>query len=39
MPARRMGQPEDVAQMVLTAMTNPFVTGATLMVDGGSVVM
>lgn len=39
LPARRMGEPGDVAQVVLMAMTNPFVTGATLVVDGGGLVM
>jgi NAD(P)-dependent dehydrogenase (short-subunit alcohol dehydrogenase family) len=34
-PARRVGQPQDVAQAVLFVMTNPFVTGSVLHVDGG----
>lgn len=34
-PARRIGAPQDVADAVLFAMTNPFLTGATLQVDGG----
>lgn len=33
--ARHAGQPEDVAAMVLAAMANPHVTGATIDVDGG----
>lgn len=35
-PARRVGQAEDVAQMILAAMENPNVTGATLAADGGA---
>ena len=34
-PARRIGQPDDIAQAALLAMTNPFLTGVTLHVDGG----
>lgn len=34
-PARRIGTAEDVAAAVLFAMTNTFLTGATLPVDGG----
>ena len=34
-PARRIGHPQDIADAVLFAMTNPFLTGATLQVDGG----
>jgi NAD(P)-dependent dehydrogenase (short-subunit alcohol dehydrogenase family) len=34
-PARRIGTPEDVAQAVLFAMTNTFLTGVTLKIDGG----
>jgi NAD(P)-dependent dehydrogenase (short-subunit alcohol dehydrogenase family) len=34
-PARRIGTAEDVAATVLFAMTNTFVTGTTLRVDGG----
>ncbi|HVV93641.1 MAG TPA: SDR family oxidoreductase [Hyphomicrobiales bacterium] len=36
LPARRVGQPADIAQAVLMMMTNPFVTGTTLVVDGGA---
>jgi NAD(P)-dependent dehydrogenase (short-subunit alcohol dehydrogenase family) len=35
LPVRRMGQTEDVAAAVLFLMKNPFVTGITLTVDGG----
>jgi NAD(P)-dependent dehydrogenase (short-subunit alcohol dehydrogenase family) len=34
-PARRIGHPDDIAQAALLAMTNPFLTGTTLHVDGG----
>lgn len=34
-PARRIGTTDDIAQAVLFAMTNEFLTGVTLRVDGG----
>ena len=34
-PARRIGTPEDIADGVLFAMTNTFLTGQTLHIDGG----
>ena len=34
-PARRIGQPQDIAHAVLFAMTSPFMTGVTIPVDGG----
>jgi NAD(P)-dependent dehydrogenase (short-subunit alcohol dehydrogenase family) len=34
-PARRVGTPDDIASAVLFAMTNTFMTGMTLKVDGG----
>jgi len=34
-PARRIGTPDDIAQGVLSALTNTFVTGQTLHIDGG----
>jgi len=34
-PARRIGTPQDVAEAVLFAMTNSFLTGVTLKIDGG----
>ncbi|MCS5714171.1 SDR family oxidoreductase [Herbiconiux sp. CPCC 205716] len=34
-PARRVGSPEDIAAVVLMALTNPFLTGTTIHVDGG----
>jgi NAD(P)-dependent dehydrogenase (short-subunit alcohol dehydrogenase family) len=35
LPARRFGQPADIAQAMLLLMTNPYVTGHNLVVDGG----
>jgi NAD(P)-dependent dehydrogenase (short-subunit alcohol dehydrogenase family) len=37
LPARRFGQPEDIAQAILFLMTNPYVAGHTLIIDGGYV--
>jgi len=34
-PARRIGTPHDIAQAVMFALTNTFLTGQTLHVDGG----
>jgi NAD(P)-dependent dehydrogenase (short-subunit alcohol dehydrogenase family) len=34
-PARRIGTVEDIADAVIFAMTNPFMTGVTLRIDGG----
>jgi len=34
-PARRVGAPRDVARAVLAAVTNPYITGSVLHVDGG----
>jgi NAD(P)-dependent dehydrogenase (short-subunit alcohol dehydrogenase family) len=34
-PARRVGTPDDVVQAVLFTLTNPYVTGTVLHVDGG----
>lgn len=38
LPARRVGQPDDIAQAVLFVATNPFVTGTTVTVDGGGTI-
>jgi NAD(P)-dependent dehydrogenase (short-subunit alcohol dehydrogenase family) len=35
LPAHRFGEPEDLAHAILFLMTNPYVTGHTLIVDGG----
>jgi NAD(P)-dependent dehydrogenase (short-subunit alcohol dehydrogenase family) len=34
-PARRIGQPADISSAALLALTNPFLTGTTLHIDGG----
>lgn len=36
LPAGRIGAPEDIAQAILLAASNPYMTGATLDVDGGA---
>lgn len=38
LPARRVGQPEDIAQAILFVATNPYVTGTTTTVDGGGTI-
>jgi NAD(P)-dependent dehydrogenase (short-subunit alcohol dehydrogenase family) len=35
LPARRMGQPADIAQAVLYLIADLYATGTTLMIDGG----
>ena len=35
LPARRVGQPEDLAQAIVAVMTNGYITGTVLHVDGG----
>ncbi|WP_394826348.1 SDR family oxidoreductase [Pendulispora albinea] len=35
LPARHFGQPEDIAEGIVFLMTNPYVTGHTLVLDGG----
>jgi NAD(P)-dependent dehydrogenase (short-subunit alcohol dehydrogenase family) len=35
LPARRVGRPEEVAQAILLAATNGYLTGAVIDVDGG----
>jgi NAD(P)-dependent dehydrogenase (short-subunit alcohol dehydrogenase family) len=37
LPAQRFGQPEDIASAAIFLMTNPYVTGHNLVVDGGLV--
>jgi len=37
LPARHFGQPEDIAQAFVFLMTNPYMTGHTLIIDGGGV--
>ena len=36
LPARYLGQPEDIADAILFLMTNPYMTGHTLIIDGGA---
>ena len=38
LPARRVGQPEDIARAVLFLATTPFATGSTVRVDGGGAI-
>jgi NAD(P)-dependent dehydrogenase (short-subunit alcohol dehydrogenase family) len=38
LPARRVGQPEDIAKAVLFLATTPFATGSTVRVDGGGAI-
>lgn len=38
LPARRVGQAEDVADAILMLMTNPFTSGSTLFIDGGGLI-
>jgi NAD(P)-dependent dehydrogenase (short-subunit alcohol dehydrogenase family) len=38
LPARRVGQPADIANAVLFLLTTPFATGSTVRVDGGGVI-
>jgi NAD(P)-dependent dehydrogenase (short-subunit alcohol dehydrogenase family) len=35
LPARRAGEPEDIANAILYAAATPFTTGSTIVVDGG----
>jgi NAD(P)-dependent dehydrogenase (short-subunit alcohol dehydrogenase family) len=35
LPARRFGKPEDIAEAVVFLMTNPYMTGHNLVIDGG----
>lgn len=35
LPARRLGEPKDLAEAALAVMTNPYITGTVLHVDGG----
>ncbi|MTV39664.1 SDR family oxidoreductase [Duganella radicis] len=38
LPARRVGQAEDVANAIVYLVTTPFATGSTVLVDGGGVI-
>jgi NAD(P)-dependent dehydrogenase (short-subunit alcohol dehydrogenase family) len=39
LPARRVGQPEDIANAVLFLATTSFATGSTVRVDGGGAIV
>lgn len=39
LPVARVGSPKDIAEAALALMTNPFITGVTLDVDGGGVLV
>jgi NAD(P)-dependent dehydrogenase (short-subunit alcohol dehydrogenase family) len=36
LPAHYLGQPEDIAEGIVFLMTNPYMTGHTLVIDGGA---
>lgn len=36
LPARMMGQPEHIAHSILMVMTNPYITGTVMFIEGGS---
>lgn len=38
LPARRVGQPEDIANAVIYLATTPYATGSTVLVDGGGAI-
>ncbi|OJA75831.1 short chain dehydrogenase [Burkholderia ubonensis] len=38
LPARRVGQPEDVANAIVYLATTPYATGSTVLVDGGGTI-
>lgn len=38
LPARRIGQPDDIATAILFVATNPYATGSTVTVDGGGTI-
>jgi NAD(P)-dependent dehydrogenase (short-subunit alcohol dehydrogenase family) len=37
LPARRIGEADDIAALILACATNPFLTGAVILADGGAV--
>ncbi|KVL54675.1 SDR family oxidoreductase [Burkholderia territorii] len=39
LPARRVGQPEDVANAILYLATTPYATGSTVLIDGGGAIV
>jgi NAD(P)-dependent dehydrogenase (short-subunit alcohol dehydrogenase family) len=38
LPARRVGEADDVASAILLLATNPFATGSVLTLDGGGTI-
>ena len=38
LPVRRVGTAEDIAQAILMVATNPYITGSTVLVDGGATI-
>ncbi|WP_322039148.1 SDR family oxidoreductase [Burkholderia diffusa] len=38
LPARRVGQPEDVANAIVYLATTPYATGSTVLIDGGGTI-
>jgi NAD(P)-dependent dehydrogenase (short-subunit alcohol dehydrogenase family) len=38
LPARRVGQPEDVANAIVYLAATPYATGSTVLVDGGGAI-
>jgi NAD(P)-dependent dehydrogenase (short-subunit alcohol dehydrogenase family) len=38
LPARRIGQPEDIANAIVYLATTPYATGSTVLVDGGGAI-
>jgi NAD(P)-dependent dehydrogenase (short-subunit alcohol dehydrogenase family) len=39
LPARRVGEAEDVAQAILFLIANPYATGSVLVIDGGALIL
>lgn len=39
LPAKRIGQPEDPAQAAIFLMTNPFMNGTSIVIDGGGLLI
>jgi NAD(P)-dependent dehydrogenase (short-subunit alcohol dehydrogenase family) len=35
LPVRYFGQPADIAEMILAIAANPYITGQTVVIDGG----
>ena len=36
LPARMLGRPEHIAHAILMVMTNPYITGQVMLIEGGS---